>query len=165
LFATHYHELTRLAGKLPRLRNVQVLVREEGHEVIFLRKVAEGACDSSYGIQVARMAGVPQGVIGRAWEILGELESGGTANLGLGHVPLESTIPKRGRMRPPSEMQLDMFGAAAQIPVAKEDPKLRGVYDAVMAFDVANTAPLQALMLLAEWQKQFGATALKQKGA
>ncbi len=152
LFATHYHELTRLAGKLSRLRNVQVLVREEGHEVIFLRKVIEGACDSSYGIQVARMAGVPQGVIGRAWEILGELESGGTANLGLaGGAP----VGRKTRGRMPSEMQLDIFGGAAQMPTPKEDPKMRGAYDAVMALDITNTAPLQALMLVAEWQTKY----------
>lgn len=154
LFATHYHELTRLEGKLARLRNVQVLVREEGHEVIFLRRVAEGACDSSYGIQVARMAGVPHGVIERAWQILGELESGGTANLGLAGGVAPARKP---RARATSEMQLDMFGSPVQAPQAKEDPKLRGVYDAVMTFDIANTAPLQALMLVAEWQKKYGA--------
>jgi DNA mismatch repair protein MutS len=75
LFATHYHELTQLAGALPRLRNVQVTVKEAEGRVIFLRKVIEGGCDSSYGIHVAKMAGVPDAVIGRAWEILAELES------------------------------------------------------------------------------------------
>jgi DNA mismatch repair protein MutS len=168
LFATHYHELTRLAGKLARLRNVQVLVREEGHEVIFLRRVIEGACDSSYGIQVARMAGVPHGVIDRAWELLGELENGGTAHLGLGTAGAApqggaanaagSTLlasARRGRPKIPSDVQLDIFGGLTQAPQAKVDPKLRGLYDAVMAIDISTTAPLQALMQLSEWQKRF----------
>lgn len=162
LFATHYHELTRLAGKLPRLHNVQVLVREEGHEVIFLRKVADGACDSSYGVQVARMAGLPDHVISRAWEILGELESGGTVHLGLNGaegmgagIGGGGTAPRRGKAKPPAEMQLDIFGGSAQIPVAQEDPKLRGLYDAAMAMDVTNTSPLQALMMLSEWQQKY----------
>jgi DNA mismatch repair protein MutS len=87
LFATHYHELTRLARDLPRLRNVQVTVKEADGRVIFLRKVIEGGCDSSYGIHVAKMAGVPDPVIGRAWEILAELEGQGTAGIGGGASP------------------------------------------------------------------------------
>jgi DNA mismatch repair protein MutS len=79
LFATHYHELTQLAGRLKRLRNVQVTVKEADGQVIFLRKVIEGGCDSSYGIHVAKMAGVPDGVVNRAWQILAELESHGMA--------------------------------------------------------------------------------------
>jgi DNA mismatch repair protein MutS len=95
LFATHYHELTQLAGALPRLRNVQVTVKEADGRVIFLRKVIEGGCDSSYGIHVAKMAGVPDAVIGRAWEILAELESHTSAQgprlraLGPGAAPAE----------------------------------------------------------------------------
>jgi DNA mismatch repair protein MutS len=74
LFATHYHELTELASQLDRVANVQVLVREEGHDVVFLHQVADGAAASSYGIHVARLAGVPDAVIGRAREVLGGLE-------------------------------------------------------------------------------------------
>jgi DNA mismatch repair protein MutS len=74
LFATHYHELTELAAQLDRVANVQVLVREEGHEVVFLHRVADGAAASSYGIHVARLAGVPDAVIRRAREVLGGLE-------------------------------------------------------------------------------------------
>ncbi|HLY24055.1 MAG TPA: DNA mismatch repair protein MutS [bacterium] len=74
LFATHYHELTELASQLDRVANVQVLVREEGHDVVFLHRVADGAAASSYGIHVARLAGVPDSVIRRAREVLGGLE-------------------------------------------------------------------------------------------
>jgi len=75
LFATHYHELTELASILPRVRNFNVAVLEEGREVVFLRRVVPGGADRSYGIHVARMAGVPQAVTHRAEEVLAELES------------------------------------------------------------------------------------------
>ncbi len=75
LFATHYHELTELAEVLPRLWNMNVLVRESGNTISFLRKVAPGAADQSYGIEVARLAGVPDAVTARAREVLRNLES------------------------------------------------------------------------------------------
>ncbi len=75
LFATHYHELTELASILPRVRNFNVAVLEEGKEVVFLRRVVPGGADRSYGIHVARMAGVPSAVTHRAEEVLAELES------------------------------------------------------------------------------------------
>jgi DNA mismatch repair protein MutS len=74
LFATHYHELTELAGRLPRLKNFNVAVREWHEQIVFLRKIVEGGTDKSYGIQVARLAGVPKSVLERAKEILGNLE-------------------------------------------------------------------------------------------
>lgn len=74
LFATHYHQLTALEEKLKRVKNYHIAVKEEGHELVFLRKIVPGATDRSYGIQVARLAGVPEKVIERASEILRELE-------------------------------------------------------------------------------------------
>ncbi|MDE3068299.1 MAG: DNA mismatch repair protein MutS [Verrucomicrobiota bacterium] len=74
LFATHYHELTELAARLPRLKNFNVAVREWRDQIVFLRKIVEGGTDKSYGIHVARLAGVPQPVLERAKEILGNLE-------------------------------------------------------------------------------------------
>lgn len=74
LFATHYHQLTALEEKLKRVKNYHIAVKEEGHELVFLRKIVPGATDRSYGIQVARLAGVPEKVIDRANEILKELE-------------------------------------------------------------------------------------------
>lgn len=74
LFATHYHELTELAGRLPRLRNFNVAVREWNEQIIFLRKIVPGGADKSYGLQVARLAGVPGSVLSRAKEILANLE-------------------------------------------------------------------------------------------
>jgi len=74
LFATHYHELTELAARLPRLKNFNVAVREWNDQIVFLRKIVEGGTDKSYGIQVARLAGVPKTVLERAKEILRNLE-------------------------------------------------------------------------------------------
>ncbi|MHB8519901.1 MAG: DNA mismatch repair protein MutS [Limisphaerales bacterium] len=88
LFATHYHELTELAGRLPRLRNHNVAVREWNDQIIFLRKIVPGGTDKSYGIQVARLAGVPVAVLDRAREILRNLE--------------ESELTPEGKVRPPA---------------------------------------------------------------
>jgi DNA mismatch repair protein MutS len=75
LFATHYHELARLARSLPGLRNYNVLVHEGADDIVFLHKIAPGSADRSYGIHVARLAGVPAEVLQRAQEVLGELET------------------------------------------------------------------------------------------
>ena len=75
MFATHYHELTELEDVLPRLKNMNVLVRETDDSIVFLRKIAPGAADQSYGIEVARLAGIPREVIVRAREVLENLES------------------------------------------------------------------------------------------
>ena len=74
LFATHYHELTELVQRLPRLKNFNVAVREWNDQIVFLRKIVEGGTDKSYGIQVARLAGVPRPVVDRAKQILRNLE-------------------------------------------------------------------------------------------
>jgi DNA mismatch repair protein MutS len=93
LFATHYHELTELAGRLTRLKNLNVAVREWNEQVVFLHKIVEGGADKSYGIQVARLAGVPKPIIDRAKEILNNLE--------------ESELTPEGTVRPPSRRQQD----------------------------------------------------------
>ncbi|HEY5298727.1 MAG TPA: DNA mismatch repair protein MutS [Verrucomicrobiae bacterium] len=107
LFATHYHELTELASRLPRIKNFNVAVREWHDQIVFLRKIVEGGTDKSYGIQVARLAGVPKEVLERAKQILSNLE--------------ESELTPEGNVRPqtrqrgklqnlPVSPQLDLFG-------------------------------------------------------
>lgn len=83
VFATHYHELTELANKLERAKNVNVAVREWNGKVVFLYRIVDGGADHSYGIQVAKLAGLPRSVIGRARTILESLESGNQASVGL----------------------------------------------------------------------------------
>ncbi len=76
LFATHYHEMTALADELPRAANFRVAVSEDGNEVVFLRRIVPGGADRSYGVHVARLAGMPQPVVARAWDLLEKLENG-----------------------------------------------------------------------------------------
>ena len=85
LFATHYHELTALEGEIPGVKNYNIAAKKRGGDVIFLRKIVRGGADQSYGVEVARLAGVPDRVVRRAREILEELESG---NAPVGAAPL-----------------------------------------------------------------------------
>ena len=132
LFATHYHELTGLAGRLPRLANVQVAVREQGDHVVFLHRIAEGAADRSYGIHVARLAGLPPVVIARAREVLRELEA-------------ERTVDQLEGVAPRETPQLGLFEAAPH-PLEQELARI----------DPDRLAPLEALNLLAEWRRRWG---------
>ncbi len=110
LFATHYHELTKLADHLPRLRNFSVAVKEWNDEIVFMRQVVPGAADRSYGIQVARLAGIPQTVVDRAMEILDSLEGS--------PVPSPEKPPKKKRKpgKPSTEAQMDLFGSTWSLP-------------------------------------------------
>jgi len=110
LFATHYHELTELAARLPRLKNFNVAVREWHDQIVFLRKIVEGGTDKSYGIQVARLAGVPKPVLERAKEILRNLEDSELTPEG---TVRQSTRRQQDRdklkkLAPPPQM--DLFG-------------------------------------------------------
>jgi DNA mismatch repair protein MutS len=107
LFATHYHELTELAGRLPRLKNYNVAVREWHDQIVFLRKIVEGGTDKSYGIQVARLAGVPKNVLDRAKEILRNLE--------------ESELTPEGNVRQSSRRQQDREKLKNLAPVPQLD--------------------------------------------
>src|SRR5690606_6028007 len=98
IFATHYHELTRLAERLDGVVNFSVAVKEDGDSIVFLRSLVPGGADRSYGVEVARLAVLPPEVIGRARTLLAELERDGVAN---------------GRRRPAAEAQLPLLGAGA----------------------------------------------------
>ena len=109
LFATHYHELTELAARLPRLKNFNVAVREWNDQIVFLRKIVEGGTDKSYGIQVARLAGVPKPVLERAKEILRNLEESELTPEGnVRHAAQRREREKLKQLAPPP--QLDLFG-------------------------------------------------------
>ena len=136
LFATHYHELTALAERLPRVHNFHVAVREWNDEIIFLHKVRPGGTDRSYGIQVARLAGLPLAVIARAKAILGELERERSL--------LQSAVAPEPAATGPA--QLGLFPPT-------HDPLLREL----AALDLGAVTPLQALNLLADWQQRLKA--------
>src|SRR5262249_25768991 len=131
LFAPHYHELTALAERLPRVRNFHVAVREWNDEIVFLHTVRPGGTDRSYGIQVARLAGLPTAVVARAKAILADLESERAALAAAGAAPAAA-----------EPVQLRLLAG-------RSDPVLKDL----AALDVGATTPLEALNLLAEWQR------------
>jgi DNA mismatch repair protein MutS len=109
LFATHYHELTELAVRLPRLKNFNVAVREWQDQIVFLRKIVEGGTDKSYGIQVARLAGVPREILERAKQILSNLEESELTPEGQVRVPRRQQDREKLKNLAPAP-QLDLFG-------------------------------------------------------
>ena len=130
LFATHYHELTDLAERLPHVVNFNVAVAEQGEKVVFLHKVVPGAADRSYGVHVAQLAGLPKPVVARAQEILADLEASGAAG------------PRRSALQQATVFQLPLFSA--------EDP----VIAELKALDVNSLSPLAALNKLYELQQR-----------
>jgi DNA mismatch repair protein MutS len=126
LFATHFHELTQLAGRLSGVRNFHVAVREWNDEIVFLHKVRPGGTDRSYGIQVARLAGLPLPVIARAKALLARFEEQGQATADVSDA-----------------VQLGLFVPAAD-PLASE----------LAALDLAHLTPIEALNLLVKWQRE-----------
>jgi DNA mismatch repair protein MutS len=129
LFATHFHELTRLAGRLGGVRNFHVAVREWNDEIVFLHKVQPGGTDRSYGIQVARLAGLPAAVVARSKALLAELEEAGQL-----------------RTDASDAVQLGLFAPAAPDPLLAE----------LASLDLAHLTPLEALNILAKWQQRLG---------
>ncbi|MDP2960590.1 MAG: DNA mismatch repair protein MutS, partial [candidate division Zixibacteria bacterium] len=135
LFATHYHELTELAKFLPKVRNYNVAVKEWEDEIIFLRKIIPGGCDDSYGIQVARLAGIPKIVLERAKEILAELESGELSY---------EKLPKPKTEQFIKDFQLSFFS-----------PKENLICDELKKIEIEKLTPLEALNKLEELKKRL----------
>jgi DNA mismatch repair protein MutS len=137
LFATHYHELTELEEILPRVRAYRMDVLEEGESVVFLRQVVRGGADRSYGIHVAKLAGIPPAIVRRAREILSELEAGSGAR---------DREHRRSAMRTsastaPANIQMTLFGES------------NAAVDALKALDVESLSPLEAITKLFELQR------------
>jgi DNA mismatch repair protein MutS len=134
LFATHYHELTDLSDMMEGVRNLNVAVQEERGDVVFLHKIVPGAADKSYGIHVAKLAGVPAAVVRRSQDILDELERN--------HTNTPTTGGRKGGHKfAVGAMQFSLFGSENH-PVIEE---LRDV-------DVDELKPMDALQLLAKWK-------------
>ena len=139
LFATHYHELTELASLLPRVVNRTMAVKEWEGRIVFLRRVVAGSADKSYGLHVARLAGIPVSVVERAAEVLGNLESAeydfsGRPRLARGHLP-ESANPD----------QMALFAPPEQV-----------VAEILAELDVERLSPLAALNLLQALKSRLG---------
>jgi DNA mismatch repair protein MutS len=142
LFATHYHELQDLARERPAVRNLTVAVREVGDQVVFLRRLVQGGASRSYGIEVAKLAGLPGEVIARAREILRNLEAMEVDEGG--HAALARA--RRRKVDPAS--QLGLFAVAS-------DPAAEEIAKALRGLDLDALRPLDALNLLAGWKKKL----------
>ena len=143
LFATHYHELTELEGSLSGVNNYCIAVKERGDDIVFLRKIVKGGADKSYGIQVAKLAGVPEPVIGRAKEILQELI---TADITVRACEVAATSgQKKKTVVKPNELeltQLTLFDTVREDDIIKE----------LMEMDLGRMTPIDALNTLYRMQ-------------
>jgi DNA mismatch repair protein MutS len=128
LFATHYHEMTQLADQLPRAHNLRVAVAEEAGEVVFLHQIVPGGADRSYGVHVARLAGMPGAVINRAWDLLDELENG-------------------------SKSSGNPVGYQLQMPFGEQHVSNETV-DELKDLDIVNMTPIEAINALFRLQGQ-----------
>jgi len=138
LFATHYHELTDLESSLPAVKNLNVAVKEWQENIAFLHKIVDGAADRSYGIHVARLAGVPPEVNERAKQILAQLEEE--------HLDREGRpkIADKRKSRRGGDIQLTLFGLT-------EHPLL----DKIRDLDINTMTPLEAMQLIQQWQGEL----------
>ena len=138
LFATHYHELTELEGKLPGVKNYCITVKEEGEDIIFLRKIKRGGADHSYGIQVARLAGLPNKVIKRSTAILKKLNAADIAK------KTRKLADEAKEAAEEEVVQIDMFNI-----------KENQIIDDINKIDVMSLTPIQALQTLFDLQNKI----------
>ncbi len=147
LFATHYHELTELEGKLDGVQNYYIAVKEDGEDIVFLRKIAKGGADKSYGIQVAKLAGVPENVLKRAREIAINLEGGMQTMVPVGLAASQET--KGDGSAPQQEMtQLSIFDAVTSFRSEDILFELRDI-------DLTRVTPMDAINLIYKWQEKL----------
>lgn len=145
LFATHYHELTELEGKLSNVNNYCIAVKEKGDDIVFLRKIVRGGADKSYGIQVAKLAGVPDSVIERAKEIIDQLIANDIASVARGIVVENGTHKKKKEKLDEVDLtQMSLFDTVKDDDIIEE---LRNI-------DVGNLTPIEALNKLYELQNK-----------
>ena len=139
LFATHYHELTELEGKLSSVNNYCISVKEDGDGIVFLRKIIKGGADRSYGIQVARLAGVPDAVINRANEISNQLINEDITKK-LKDIKITNEFKTQAK-----STQMSMFGSFAESQIIEE----------LKLLDLSNMTPMKALLFLNELQERL----------
>ncbi len=147
LFATHYHELNEMEELCPRVKNFNVAVREDGRNIVFLRKLLPGGVAHSFGIHVAQMAGMPERIVERAGEILSALEASRGEST-LGGDPAPEAAAKGKKKSPSPNIQLSMFQL--------DDPVLKEVRDSIKKLDINSLTPIEALNKLNEIKKLTG---------
>lgn len=144
LFATHYHELTELEGKIPGVNNYCIAVKERGDDIVFLRKIVQGGADKSYGIQVAKLAGVPDSVINRAKELVEEL-----SDADITAAVADLTAPKQKKKKVHYDQvdltQMSLFDTVQDDDIIRELSEL----------DVANLTPIEALNTIYRLQNKI----------
>ena len=145
LFATHYHELNEMAGHFKRIKNYTIAVKELGNRILFLRKLIEGGSEHSFGIHVARMAGMPGIVVKRAEQVLKELE--------LSHSTVGSNKSRKqkligGEKQKADNLQLSFFQL--------NDPVLESIHEELMGIDINVLTPVEALIKLHDIKKLIG---------
>ncbi len=140
LFATHYHELNEMARRFPRIKNYSIAVKELGKNILFLRKLVEGGSEHSFGIHVARLAGMPDWVVARAEKVLSDLESS--------HEKVGKTPEKRVSKKGEPGVQLSFFQL--------NDPVLEQIHETLVSIDINGLTPVEALIKLHEIKKVIG---------
>ena len=148
LFATHYHELTELEGKIDNVNNYCIAVKEKGDDIVFLRKIVKGGADKSYGIQVAKLAGVPDLVISRAKEIVEELSDEDITNRVSEIAAKEHTAKKKSKAKKYDEVDMAQMSLFDTV---KDDD----VLDELKNIDVGNLTPIDALNTIYRLQNKL----------
>ncbi len=144
LFATHYHELTELEGKLDSVNNYCIAVKEKGDDIVFLRKIVKGGADRSYGIQVAKLAGLPDSVIERAKEIAEQLLANDITDTVKTYLLTMATSIKKEHLDEVDMTQISLFDTV------KDDD----IIDELRSIDIGNMTPLDALNKLYQLQNK-----------
>lgn len=149
LFATHYHELTALEGRIAGVHTMNIAIREWRGEIVFLRRLVPGPADKSYGIEVARLAGVPQTVVERARQILSELERNRQGQASPLAAPAKALLPGMEDCMPTKK-------APEPFEIAKQVPLRHPILVCLANIDTNNITPIKALEILTEWKTLWG---------
>ena len=148
LFATHYHELSELEGTMPGVNNYCILVKERGDDIVFLRKIAVGGADKSYGIQVAKLAGVPDSVTERAKELIEELSS---ADIATRAREIAEATPAASKRKPVKRTDEVEAGQLSLFDAMNNDT----IIDEISQMDITSMTPMDALNTLYNLQNKI----------
>lgn len=165
LFATHYHELTELEGKLESVDNYCIAVKEQGEDIVFLRKIIKGGADKSYGIQVAKLAGVPDSVLKRAREIVQQLSDHDIASKAK-DIEVEYEIPdydygieqqskRKVRKKTASEIESEKLGQLSLFDTSNTNIKMDDIILELHDINLSDTTPIEALNILYKMQEKL----------